>query len=45
VHLAGFTPALALSFHDSELKISEANAPANGTFRATDTANAHSLGH
>jgi len=45
VHSGGFAPALALSFHDSELKISEANAPANGTFRATDTANAHSLGH
>jgi hypothetical protein len=33
VHLAGFAPACAgkpaftLSFHDSELKISEANAP------------------
>ena len=42
---AVFAPAFTLSFHDSELKISEANAPANGTFRATDTANAHSLGH
>ena len=29
VHLAGVAPAFTLSFHDSELKISEANAPAN----------------
>jgi len=27
--LAVFAPAFTLSFHDSELKISEANAPAN----------------
>jgi len=53
VHSGGFAPAFTLSFHDSELKISEANAPANGTFRETDTANGtprvtvddHSLGH
>jgi len=33
VHSAGFAPAFTLSFHDSELKISEANAPANETSR------------
>jgi len=29
VHSGSFAPAFTLSFHDSELKISEANAPAN----------------
>jgi len=38
VHSGGFAPAFTPSVYDSELKISEANAPANGTFRATDTA-------
>jgi len=28
VHSGSFAPAFNLSFHDSELKISEANAPA-----------------
>jgi len=39
VHSGSFAPALALSFHDSELKISEANAPANRQIPI-----AHSLG-
>jgi len=44
VHLAGFTPALASLIFNSPCRLTTANAPANGTFRATDTANAHSLG-
>ena len=38
LHSGGFDPEFTPSVHDSELKISEANAPANGTFRVTDTA-------
>jgi len=38
VHSSSFAPAFTLSFHDSELKISEANAPANETSRAMVTA-------
>jgi len=37
VNSGSFAPAFTLSFHDSELKISEANAPANETSRATVT--------
>jgi len=44
VHLADFAPALAALICNSPCRSTTANAPANGTFRATDTANAQSLG-
>ena len=36
-----FSPALAALIFDSLCCFTAANAPANGTFRATDTARAH----
>ena len=41
MRIAIIAPAFTLSFHDSELKISEANAPASSI--SIGTPNAHSL--
>ena len=38
VHAAGFAPALASLIFNSLCRSTTVNAPANGTFRATDTA-------